>query len=196
MRSILKQLTRRHTTAVAYLALFAALGGSAYAAATITGKNIKNGTITGKDVKNRTLGTKKLTTSAISSLSGQRGPAGPLGEKGDRGPAGPSGQTGDTGPDGPQGPAGARGPSGISGLEYSVNNPGIYVAPNSTGGGYVRCPPGKKALGGGASVDSGSVYVATSAPLDNGTGWTVKFANKSSIGVSVYAWAVCADVSS
>ena len=32
MRSILKRLLGRHTTAVAYLALFAALGGSAYAA--------------------------------------------------------------------------------------------------------------------------------------------------------------------
>lgn len=45
MRSILKRLSRRHTTAVAYLALFAALGGSVYAAATITGKNIKDGTV-------------------------------------------------------------------------------------------------------------------------------------------------------
>jgi hypothetical protein len=41
MRSILKRLSRRHGTAVAYLALFAALGGSAYAAVTVTGKNIK-----------------------------------------------------------------------------------------------------------------------------------------------------------
>ena len=60
MRSILKRLSRRHGTAVAYLALFAALGGSAYAAVTVTGKNIKNGTITGRDVKNRSLGTNKL----------------------------------------------------------------------------------------------------------------------------------------
>ena len=52
MRSILKRLSGRHTTAVAYLALFAALGGSAYAAVTVTGKNIKDGTITGKDVEN------------------------------------------------------------------------------------------------------------------------------------------------
>jgi hypothetical protein len=37
MQSLLKRLARRHSTAVAYLALFAALGGSAYAAATITG---------------------------------------------------------------------------------------------------------------------------------------------------------------
>lgn len=50
--SIAKRLVRRHGTAVAYVALFAALGGSAYAAVTITGANIKDGTVTGKDVKN------------------------------------------------------------------------------------------------------------------------------------------------
>ena len=53
MRSMFRRLLGRHSTAVAYVALFAALGGSAYAAATITGKNIKDGTMTGKDVKNR-----------------------------------------------------------------------------------------------------------------------------------------------
>jgi hypothetical protein len=49
--SIAKRLMRRQGTVVAYLALFAALGGSAYAAVTVTGKDIKNGTVTGKDVK-------------------------------------------------------------------------------------------------------------------------------------------------
>jgi hypothetical protein len=67
MRSILKRLSRRHSTAVAYLALFAALGGSAYAAVTVTGKDIMNGTITGKDVKNRSLGTNKLSAKATSA---------------------------------------------------------------------------------------------------------------------------------
>ena len=38
MRSIVKRLVRRHSTVVAYVAPFAALGGSAYAAATVTGK--------------------------------------------------------------------------------------------------------------------------------------------------------------
>jgi hypothetical protein len=94
MRPMLKRLMRRHSTAVAYLALFAALGGSAYAAVTVTGKNIKDGTVTGRDVKNRSLGTSKLSAKAVSSLAGQRGPAGPegpAGAKGDRGPAGPAG---------------------------------------------------------------------------------------------------------
>ena len=37
------------------IALFAALGGTSYAAATISGKMVQNGTLTGVDVKNRSL---------------------------------------------------------------------------------------------------------------------------------------------
>src|SRR5918992_3822356 len=99
-------------TAVAYMALFAALGGSAYAAVTVTGKNIKDGTVTGKDVKNRSLGTNKLSTKAVSSLAAERGP---------QGPAGPQGEKGDQGPVGPIGPIGPIGPTGISGIEYKVS---------------------------------------------------------------------------
>jgi hypothetical protein len=101
MRSILKRISRRHGTAVAYLALFAALGGTAYAAVTVTGKNIKDGTITGKDVKNRSLGTSKLSATAVSSLTGEPGPAGPQGPQGQRGPQGAAGPVGETGPPGP-----------------------------------------------------------------------------------------------
>ena len=108
MRSILKRLLGRHATAVAYLALFAALGGSAYAAATITGKDIKDGTVTGKDVKNRSLGTGKLSSKAVSSLAGQPGPAGPQGPTGQRGEPGPAGPSG---PVGPKGETGAASPS-------------------------------------------------------------------------------------
>jgi hypothetical protein len=44
-----------HTTVVAYLALFVALGGSAYAAATITGADIVDRSLTGVDVRNGTI---------------------------------------------------------------------------------------------------------------------------------------------
>jgi hypothetical protein len=46
-----------HTTVVAYLALFVALGGSAYAAATITGRDIVNGSISGADIRNSSVRT-------------------------------------------------------------------------------------------------------------------------------------------
>lgn len=51
---------------VAIVALVFALGGGAYAAATITGKNIKNGSITGKDIKNRSVPGKKLKTGSVT----------------------------------------------------------------------------------------------------------------------------------
>jgi hypothetical protein len=84
-----------------YLALFAALGGSAYAAVTVTGKNIKNGTVTGRDIKNHSLGTNKLSRKAVSSLSGQRGPAGLPGPQGPQGLQGAPGERGTAGPAGP-----------------------------------------------------------------------------------------------
>jgi hypothetical protein len=120
-QSILRRLLRRHSTAVAYLALFAALGGSAYAAVTVTGNDIKNGTITGKDVKNRSLGTSKLKENAVTGSKIKKGavtsskvknasllandfkagqlPAGPQGPQGPRGPAGEQGPPGEPGED-------------------------------------------------------------------------------------------------
>ena len=177
MRPILKRLFRRHTTAVAYLALFAALGGSAYAAATITGADIQDGTVTGRDVKNRSLGANKLSAKARESLAsrpgpqgapgakgdkgepGAPGPAGPKGEpgfngdigpKGATGPAGPTGPQGAPGPMGPQGPPGPTLPGAISG--YSYHTAGHTIGPNDWEIWGVDCPPGKRALGGGVAA--------------------------------------------
>jgi hypothetical protein len=202
MRSILRRLSRRHSTAVAYLALFAALGGTAYAAVTVTGKNIKDGTVTGRDVKNRSLGTSKLSATALSSLTGQRGPTGPQGPKGDggeRGPAGPTGATGPqatTGPAGPQGPAGAQGPTGISGWEYVVTPyPGVSVPAGTTESATVICPTTKKALGGGVSKAGGG-YVAETAPTNGAAGWSGQLYNPGPTSSSLYAWVICANVTS
>jgi hypothetical protein len=199
MRSILKRLSRRHSTAVAYLALFAALGGSAYAAVTVTGENIKDGTITGKDVKNRSLDTKELSTKALSSLRAKSGPAGPPGPKGDsgkQGAAGPMGTTGpkgETGPAGPQGPAGPRGASGISGWEYRVS-PGTGLPADDNRTSQVNCPSGKKALGGGGSSTYPGAYLWASAPTDPGTGWVTQYHNDGTFAATVYAWVICANV--
>lgn len=76
---------------ISVIALFVALGGTAYA----------SGLISGKQIKNHSIQAKKLTKSAIKSLHGQRGPTGVQGPKGDAGAAGPQGPKGDTGPQGP-----------------------------------------------------------------------------------------------
>ena len=68
------------------LCLFALLGGSAYAAAKITGRNVKNGSLTGKDVKNNSLtgkDVKRLGPGDLKPGALPKGPAGPAG------PAGP-----------------------------------------------------------------------------------------------------------
>jgi hypothetical protein len=197
MRSILKRLSRRHATAVAYLALFVALGGSAYAAVTITGKEIKDATITGRDIKNQSLGRNKLSAATVSSLAGQRGPAGPQGPAGRKGDTGPAGRKGDTGPVGPQGPAGPRGPSGISGYEYVTAK--LDIPPNSAKRGQANCPNGKQALGGGVGnvIYGASTYVWESAPAgSSATGWVVGVFNEAdSVTITDYVWVICAKVS-
>jgi len=54
-------------TVVALIALFVALGGVSYAAATITGADIKNGSITGKDVKNGSLTGKDVKKGSLTA---------------------------------------------------------------------------------------------------------------------------------
>ena len=198
MRTISRRLLRRHGTAVAYLALFAALGGSAYAAVTVTGKNIRDGTVTGRDVKDRSLGTKELSATALGSLAGQSGPAGPQGPKGEageRGSAGPTGETGPMGPRGPQGPQGPQGWNGVSGWEYRVSSPGRYVPAHEGGAAHVDCAAAKKALGGGmARVGGFWTYVTQSSPRGEATGWDVEVWNDSPVGATIYAWVICASV--
>jgi hypothetical protein len=68
---------------VSLLALFVALGGSAYAAVTITGRNVKNGSLTSADIKNRSLLKKDFKTGQLAA-----GPRGPTGGAGPQGPPG------------------------------------------------------------------------------------------------------------
>src|SRR4051794_28032481 len=56
----------RHATVVAYLALFIALGGSAYAAATINGSAIKKNSIPGNRLKTRGVGGDRLRNNSVT----------------------------------------------------------------------------------------------------------------------------------
>jgi hypothetical protein len=78
-----------HGTIVAYLALVLALGGTSYAAATITGRQVKDSSLTGRDVRNGSLTGSDLKPKSVplNRLSGAL-------------PAGAAGQTGPTGPPG------------------------------------------------------------------------------------------------
>jgi hypothetical protein len=68
---VLTTLTRRVprpsvALVIAFVALFAALGGTGYAALKVTGKNVENSTLTGVDVKNKSLEEKELEPDTLT----------------------------------------------------------------------------------------------------------------------------------
>jgi hypothetical protein len=64
---VIKALRRRLTYAnvMATLAVFVALGGTSYAALTVTGRNVKNGSLTFRDVRRDTLGGSRIKESRL-----------------------------------------------------------------------------------------------------------------------------------
>jgi len=124
-----------YANVVSTLCLFIVLGGSAYAAAKITGKDVKNSSLTGKDVKNASLTGVDVKDGSLLAGDFRAGqlPSGPRGEKGDTGAQGLPGGKGEKGdkgdpclasdPDcrGPQGDPGQPGPSAQR-LDVTVNN--------------------------------------------------------------------------
>jgi hypothetical protein len=57
-----------YANVVATLALFVALGGSSYAALTITGREVKDGSLTGRDVQRNSLGGKRIKESKLGTV--------------------------------------------------------------------------------------------------------------------------------
>jgi len=80
---------------VALVALFAALGGGAYAAT-----QLPRNSVGAAQLKKRAVTPAKLSPAAKTALA-KRGPKGEAGERGPAGPRGDSGSKGDTGPAGP-----------------------------------------------------------------------------------------------
>lgn len=122
-----------YANVVSTLCLCMLLGGTAYAAVTITGKNVKNSSLTGTDIKNSSLTASDVKNRSLRAAdfkagqlpAGARGPAGSQGLKGDKGNPGSQGLEGD---DGDPGPVTGVLPSGVSETGAFVardpNNPG------------------------------------------------------------------------
>jgi type VI protein secretion system component Hcp len=93
------------------LCLFILLGGSAYAAASIGGKDVRDGSLTSLDVKDHSLRAQDFKAGELPA--GPAGPAGPTGPQGPKGDTGPAGDPGAPGRDAPTPPAPpARQPAG------------------------------------------------------------------------------------
>src|SRR3954468_16628757 len=109
--SMLSKLS--YANVVSSICLFIVLGGSAYAATQITGKQIKDNTVSSADIKNKSLVAGDFKPGQLSSAG--VGAPGPQGPKGDAGPQGPKGDTGAKGDAGEPGQQGIQGPKGDPG---------------------------------------------------------------------------------
>lgn len=160
---------------------------------------------------------------------GYTGVSGPTGATGARGPAGPAGAPGKNGADGKDGAPGKDGKDGVTGLQADGPYPGTshvsggnsdteWAAGTTRQTAWVRCPTGKKAVGGGFSAETGGsdVQVVSSYPfsldasgkfdpsgqLDNPdasivpNAWVVEGYYHAATGTAqVRPWVVCATVS-
>jgi type VI protein secretion system component Hcp len=87
LRTLSRRLTYANVTST--ICLFMLLGGSAYAAASITGRDVRNGSLTSADVKDHSLLARDFKAGQLPR--GAKGDPGPAGPRGDAGPAGPAG---------------------------------------------------------------------------------------------------------
>lgn len=165
---------------VACVALFAALGGSAYAA--------------GGLVHEATGSATKAKPKPKRGPRGKQGPAGPAGPQGVPGPKGPTGDKGAQGPKGDTGAAGKQGEAGPAGpveIRY-VEGPTLTVAAGGKEVAQVFCPTGLHPTGGGMiGTASFGFNIASSAPSGTNA-WIVDAENVAGATRSFNAYVVCA----
>jgi hypothetical protein len=184
-----RRIRLTYANVVASIALFAALGGSSYAAISITGKQVRDGSLAGRDVRNGSLTSGDVRDQTLLARDFKAGQlaAGPKGERGAAGPQGPIG---------PQGLQGERGLPGVAAYEIvfaesqsNSDSPKVVSA---------KCPTGKRAIGGGESLFGlgHGVTIYASYPLADGSGWSAEAEEDASIATtwSVGVYAVCAKV--
>ena len=145
---------------MATIAVFAALGGGAYAAlrvssrdvvnSSLRGADVRNGSLTGCDIRDRSIGTRDLARGVVRT--------------------GLQGATGATGPQGQPGPPGATGPQGASAREHwavvGVNGAVLEGSPGAT---VDRQGPGVYFVRWGVDVSRCAAVVTAGRPAADGT---------------------------
>jgi Collagen triple helix repeat (20 copies) len=194
MRSILTTTARRRRrrpsagVVLSIVALFVALGGSSYAAV-----SLPKASVGAPQIKQSAVSTKKVLDGSLLAKDFKQGeiPAGPQGPQGAPGPQGLQG------PQGEQGPRGATGSPGISGYQV-VTGSDVDVANGVSAQLTVRCPAGKRVMGGGYSTttSTGITLNRSGASTSTGDGWFVRITNNSGERRTVNGQAICVTVAS
>ena len=170
----------RYSNIMSTLAVFLALGGTSYAAITVTGKQIKDNTVSGRDLRNGSVGSKDVRDSSLLSRDFKPGqlPAGGQGPAGPQGPTGPQGPKGDQGAQGTQGVPGAQGPPGPPGVSgMGVVSAETAFDSTSAKTATATCPLGKRIVGAGYAVTGGPGEVVVAA---------VRYPSTSSVAIDAY----------
>ncbi|MBB4665263.1 collagen-like protein [Conexibacter arvalis] len=186
---------------VGLIALFVALGGTSYAAinlpkASVGTAQLKNGAVSAQKVKANAIGSGKIKDGSLLAKDFKAGqlPAGPQGAPGAQGPQGEKGQQGEKGP---QGIAGPQGPVGISGYEL-VTGPEITIANGVSAQQTIRCPVGKRVLGGGYDAGSSTNLTLNRSGVSNAeaNSWFIRVTNNSGADRRIQGQAICVHVAS
>ena len=180
MKRGMGRFVRQNT--IALLALFLALGGTSFAAASF---------INGKQIKPHSIPKNRLTNAAIAGLKGNRGARGAQGAQGTRG------ATGAQGVQGVQGAKGNQGPPGPVDLDYETA--AVSVAAGTDGLGQVPCPINMVATGGGAVTDpvgpaitiNESDWINWALPPFVANAWEASIHNGSASTVTLYVDVIC-----
>ena len=132
--------------AIAGVAMFVALGGSAVAADRLIRSNdIAPDAVTSAKIKNGSVTLADLQSATVKSLRGGTGGTGGTGAAGANGPAGAAGANGLGGANGAIGAAGANGLAGTNGANGAIGAPGANGLAGTNG---ANGAPGANGLGG------------------------------------------------
>jgi hypothetical protein len=180
-----RRIRLTYANVVASVALFAALGGSSYAALSVTGAQVRDGSLSGRDVRNASLTGKDVRDQTLLAKDFKRGQlsTGPKGDKGDPGTPGPQGPTGNPGTPGEPGPQGDPGP-GARWAEVTTNGPDATIVAQSGGFSVTSEAGGQFTLNTGVSTQ-GKAVLASLRPGTSGSGATVQVQKSGASGVFV-----------
>lgn len=163
---------------ISVIALFAAMGGTGYAAVKIGSKQIQDNSVASVDIKNGTVAAKDINRKTRGALKGARGPAGQTG---------PAGAKGDTGAAGPQGLQGPKGDTGVQGVQGTAGSAVAYA--EITAGGTIDATSGSQNIAAAnvTHVANSGVYCFRNLPagtkqimaVPSGAGGTVGYRDTS-----------------
>ncbi len=210
LNAVRRKLSFANVTSM--MALMVALGGTSYAATTLSKNSvgsaqIKKGSVANSDLHSNAVTSAKVKDGSLKAVdfAAKELPAGAQGPKGDTGAKGDAGAKGATGVQGPKGDTGTVGAATVLSTTATVD-----LAESTKASYDVYCPDGQQAIGGGGRGDDtnseGTVVTSSrpaasttnSEPPADGqgfTGWRITVFNPTggpTTGLRPTVWVVCA----